>query len=97
MCRTHVPRADETRTPARTLSSAGNAGGGAMFQWNSTRIAACFIISATMATTAAAEPQKQGGGAPPGRGGPAALPARQRRAAAAATPLHNKTFLHNKV
>src|SRR6266540_4267683 len=72
MCRTRVPRADETRTPARTLSSAGNAGGGAMFQWNSTRIAACFIISATMATTAAAEPQKQGGGAPPGRGGPAA-------------------------
>src|SRR6266496_74532 len=64
MCRTRVPRADETRTPARTLSSAGNAGGGAMFQWNSTRIAACFIISATMATTAAAEPQKQGGGAP---------------------------------
>src|SRR5512132_70471 len=72
MCRTRVPRADETRTPVRTLSSAGNAGGGAMFQWNSTRIAACFIISATMATTAAAEPQKQGGGAPPGRGGPAA-------------------------
>jgi len=43
-----------------------------MFQWNTTRIAACFIISAVMATTAVAQPQKQGGGAPPGRGGPAA-------------------------
>src|SRR6266508_2326050 len=62
----------ETRTPARALNSAGDAGGGAMFQWNSTRIAACFIVSAAMATTAAAQPQKQGGGAPPGRGGPAA-------------------------
>jgi histone H3/H4 len=43
-----------------------------MFQWNTTRIAACFIISTAMATTAVAQPQKQGGGAPPGRGGPAA-------------------------
>jgi hypothetical protein len=31
-----------------------------MFQWN-TRIAACLIVSAALATTAAAQPQKQGG------------------------------------
>src|SRR6266545_2420459 len=68
------------------LNSAGDAGGGAMFQWNSTRIAACFIVSAAMATTAAAQPQKQGGGAPPGRGGPAASAPQAAPAPRAAPP-----------